>query len=91
MRGGFMYARFAWGVAAVLDPLAATERDKLYKTRFLRPGSLEALWTESGLIDVRAQPLTIDMTFSDFDDYWQPLLDAGHTFSKYIGGLPATA
>jgi len=91
MPGGFMYARFAWDIAAVLDPVAATERDKLFQTRFLRPGSLEALWTESGLIEVRGQSLAIDMTFSDFDDYWQPLLDAGQTFSRYFGALPAAA
>ena len=91
MRGGFMYARFAWDIAAVLDPAAATERDKLFQTRFLRPGSLEALWTEIGLVEVRSQSLTIDMTFSDFDDYWQPLLGTGQTFSRYFGALPADA
>jgi SAM-dependent methyltransferase len=89
MRGGFMYARFAWDIAAVLDPGAATERDKLFQTRLLRPGSLEALWTQTGLVDVRGQSLLIDMTFADFDDYWQPLLGAGQTFSKYFGALPA--
>jgi SAM-dependent methyltransferase len=91
MRGGFMYARFAWDIAAALDPFAATERDKLFQTRFLRPDGLEALWTEIGLIEVRGQSLAIDMTFSDFDDYWQPLLGAGQTFSKYFGALPAAA
>jgi SAM-dependent methyltransferase len=91
MRGGFMYARFAWDIAAALDPVAATERDKLFKTRFLRPGSLEALWTELGLIEVHGQSLAIDMTFSDFDDYWQPLLGTGQTFGKYFGALPAAA
>lgn len=91
MRGGFMYARFAWDIAAALDPVAATERDKLFQTRFLRPGSLEALWKEIGLVEVRGQSLAIDMTFSDFDDYWQPLLGTGQTFSKYFGALPAGA
>ena len=90
-RGGFMYTRLAWDIAAALDPVAATERDRLLQTRFLRPGSLEALWTETGLVDVRGQSLAIDMTFSDFDDYWQPLLDTGQTFSKYFAALPAAA
>jgi SAM-dependent methyltransferase len=89
MRGGFVYARFAWDIAAALDPVAATERAKLFGTRFLRPGSLETLWTETGLTDVRGQSLAIDMTFSDFDDYWQPLLGTGQTFSKYFGALSA--
>ena len=91
MRGGFMYARFAWDIAAALDADAAAERDKLFRTRFLRPGSLEALWAEVGLVDVRGQPLAIDMTFSDFDDYWQPLIAAGQTFSKYFGTLSTAA
>ena len=57
----------------------------------LRPGSLEGLWTEVGLVDVRGQSLAIDMTFSDFDDYWQPLLGSGQTFSKYFDTLPEAA
>ncbi len=91
MRGGFMYARFAWDIAAALDADAAAERDKLFKTRFLRPGSLEALWGDTGLADVQGESLAIDMTFSDFDDYWQPLIAAGQTFSKYYGTLSAAA
>jgi SAM-dependent methyltransferase len=91
MRGGFMYARFAWDIAAVLDPAAAAERDKLFRTSFLRPGSLECLWMEIGFVEVRGRSLAIDMTFSDFDDYWQPLLATGQTFSKYFGTLSAAA
>jgi SAM-dependent methyltransferase len=91
MRGGFMYARFAWDIAAVLDPAAAAERDNLFQTSFLRPGSLEGLWMGSGFVEVRSRSLAVDMTFSDFDDYWQPLLGAGQTFSKYFGTLSAPA
>lgn len=90
-RGGFMYSRLAWDIAAVLDPAAALQRDRLLQARFLRPGRLEALWTASGLVDVRAASLAIDMTFADFDDYWQPLLGAGQGFSRYYAGLPAAA
>src|SRR5512147_1271602 len=57
MRGGFMYARFAWDIAAALDPAAAAERDKLFRTPFLRPGSLEALWMETGFVGVRRASL----------------------------------
>jgi SAM-dependent methyltransferase len=91
MRGGFMYARFAWDIAAALDPAAAAERDKLFRTAFLGPGSLEALWTETGFAGVRGASLAIDMAFSDFDDYWRPLLQTGQTFSKYFDALPAAA
>jgi hypothetical protein len=49
------------------------------------------LWTQTGLVDVRGQSLAIDMTFADFDDYWQPLLGTGQTFSRYFGALPAAA
>jgi SAM-dependent methyltransferase len=91
MRGGFMYARFAWDIAAVLDPAAAAERDKLFRTSFLRPGSLEDSWMETGFVDVRGRSLAIDMTFSNFEDYWQPLLGSGQTFSKYFATLSAAA
>ncbi len=91
MRGGFMYARFAWDIAAALDPAAAGERDKLFRTSFLRPGSLEALWRAIGFVEVRAGSLAIDMTFSEFADYWQPLLGASQTFSRYFDTLSAPA
>jgi SAM-dependent methyltransferase len=90
-RGGFAYTRLAWDIAAALDPIAATERDKLLRTRFLRPGSLETLWTQSGLVDIRCRSLAMDMTFADFNDYWRPLLDAGQGFSRYFGALSAAA
>jgi hypothetical protein len=40
---------------------------------------------------VRGGSLAIDMTFSSFDDYWQPLLGAGQTFGKYFDTLPPAA
>jgi hypothetical protein len=46
---------------------------------------------EAGFVDVRGESLALDMTFSGFDDYWQPLLAAGQTFGKYFGALPAAA
>ncbi len=88
MRGGLMYARFAWDIAAALDPVAAQKRDALLRTPFLRPGSLEALWREAGLADVRAASLAVDVTYDDFDDYWQPLSENGQTFSQYYTALP---
>ena len=49
------------------------------------------MWVEIGFVEVRGRPLAIDMTFSDFDDYWQPLLGTGQTFSKYFGTFSAAA
>jgi len=91
MRGGFMFARFAWDLAAALDPAAARERDELFHTRFLRPGSLEALWHEAGLAEVRGGALAVDLAYADFDDYWQPVVGNGQAFARYFAALPDAA
>jgi hypothetical protein len=91
MRGGFMFARFAWGVAAALDPAAASERDALLGTPLLRPGSLEAQRREAGLADVRATALAIGVTYADFAAYREPLAASGQAFSRCLRALPDAA
>jgi SAM-dependent methyltransferase len=91
MRGGFVYARLPWDVAAARDPAAAGERDRQLRTRFLRPGSLAALWSDAGLADIRTASLAVDITYADFADFWEPLLASGQTFARYLGALAAPA
>lgn len=88
LRGGFAYSRFAWDIASAQDAAATAERDALFGTPFLRPGSLAALWADAGLADVRSAALHIDMTYADFADYWQPLTASGQTFARYFAALP---
>ena len=47
-------------------------------------GALADLWLAHGLRDVDEQPLTIDMAFTSFDDYWQPFLRGQGPAGGYV-------
>ena len=90
-RGGFMYTRFAWDIAAAMDPASAKERDALLRSPFLRPDGLANLWRDAGLVGIRTVSLGIEIAFECFDDYWQTLIGGGQTFSRHFNALPALA
>src|SRR5262249_43129916 len=69
---GMQMLRTFWDAAVALDPAAAT-RDERHMPLCMR-GTLTGQWRTHGLQDVDEQPLTIDMAFESFDDYWQPFL-----------------
>ena len=66
---GMTMLKTFWDVVDELDrgPKPAEEPNPL-----LGPQSLQQLWQDAGLVDIRFQPLVIDMKFASFDDYWQP-------------------
>ena len=72
--GGLVYQRIFWDTAAVLDPAAATARDKLFSHPLAAPGGLEKLWQSAALDSIESASFTIRMDYVNFDDYWQPLL-----------------
>lgn len=49
--------------------------------------TLAELWHAHGLRDVDEQPLTIDMAFSSFDDYWQPFCRGQGPAGVYVASL----
>jgi len=44
-----------------------------------------------GLQDVDEQPLTIEMKFASFDDYWQPFLCGQGPAGVYVSSLAESA
>jgi hypothetical protein len=54
-------------------------------------GALAELWRSHGLRDVDEQPLTIDMAFASFDDYWQPFLCGQGPAGAYVASLDVSA
>ena len=54
-----------------LDPAVAARDER--NMPLCRRGELAALWREHGLAQVE-EPLTIRMSFSSFEDYWEPFL-----------------
>ena len=52
------------------------------------PEGLVELWRGAGVHALERGSLTIRMDFSDFEDYWQPLLGGQGPFGAYVAGLP---
>jgi SAM-dependent methyltransferase len=70
---GMEMLRTFWDEAIALRP-DHEARDERHM-RLCRPGELAALFSGRGLQDVVGRALTIETTFSSFDDYWSPFCE----------------
>ena len=86
-RGGLVYQRLLWDTAAGIDPQAAIARDKLFSGALALPDGLSQLFGAAGLVDVQRESITFRMNYSNFDDYWQPLLGGQGPFGTYVATL----
>ena len=86
---GMQMLRTFWDAAVALDP-AAAPRDERHMPLCTR-GALADLWRTHGLHDVDEQPLTIEMAFESFDDYWQPFLCGQGPAGVYVSSLAESA
>ena len=86
---GMQMLRTFWDAAVALDP-DATPRDERHMP-LCTHGALAELWRMHGLQDVDEQPLTIEMKFASFDDYWQPFLCGQGPAGVYVSSLAKSA
>ena len=86
---GMQMLRTFWDAAVALDPDAAP-RDERHMP-LCTHGALAELWRIHGLQDVDEQPLTIEMKFASFDDYWQPFLCGQGPAGVYVSSLAESA
>jgi SAM-dependent methyltransferase len=86
---GMQMLRTFWDAAVALDP-DATPRDERHMP-LCTHGALAELWRMHGLQDVDEQPLTIEMKFASFDDYWQPFLCGQGPAGVYVSSLAESA
>lgn len=86
---GMEMLRTFWDEAVALDPDAA-QRDERHMP-LSGGGELSALWRKAGLHDVEEAPLAIDMTFTSFDNYWQPFLGGQGPAGGYVAALDESA
>ncbi len=86
-RVGLVYQRMLWDTVASIDPVAATTRDRIFSAPLGLPDGMVDLWRAAGLEDVTRSSLTIRMDFSDFADYWEPLLGGQGPVGGYVAGL----
>src|SRR5688572_9317860 len=86
---GMEMLRAFWDAVVALDP-AADARDER-QMPLCRRGELAALWRGGGLAHVDEQPLTIDLVFPSFDDYWMPFLGGQGPAGAYAASLSGPA
>jgi SAM-dependent methyltransferase len=86
---GMEMLRFFWDEAVALDP-AAGPKDERHMP-LCRPGELAELWTAQRLLDVREEPLDIELRFSTFEDFWSPFVEGQGPAGAYVASLPEAA
>lgn len=84
--GGMQFLRYFWHSAGALDP-AAAPLDEGHRFPLCRQGALSDLFRESGLLEVRCEPVTIDTPFASFEDYWRPFLGGTGPAPSYVASL----
>jgi SAM-dependent methyltransferase len=82
---GMQMLRFFWDEAVALDP-AIEPRDERHM-KLSQQGALAALWRNAGLINVKEEPLSIDQTYSSFNDYWEPFTKGAGPGGAYVVAL----
>ncbi|HTQ48593.1 MAG TPA: class I SAM-dependent methyltransferase [Polyangiaceae bacterium] len=86
---GMEMLRHFWDAAVAFDAGAAERHEA--RMPLCRAGELRALWAESGLTDVREQPLEVATRFASFADYWEPFLAGVGPAGAYAAALPPAA
>jgi hypothetical protein len=74
--------RTFWDAAIHTDP----EAEKLDERHMplCRAGEMSSLWRQSGLENVREQPIDIRMRFESLADYWDPFLLGQGPAGSYV-------
>ncbi len=85
-REGHIMSSTYWEEAVKLDPSAEGSAEKLSTPYY--EGKLADQWRKHGFKDVVETPITIQMEFKSFDDYWNPLLTGTGPAGVYTVGLP---
>ncbi len=86
--GGMRMMRAFWDAAVELNP-EAMQHDEGHRFPIARPDALRGCFLGAGLQQVELLPMDVEMTFEDFDDYWQPFLGGQAPAPAYAMSLPA--
>ena len=83
---GMGFLRHFWDAAIAIEP-RATELDEGRRFPICDPKALETLFTEAGLQEARSAPVSIPTSFSDFEDFWRPLLGGTGPAPSFVSDL----
>ena len=84
--GRMEFLRYFWDSAAAIDSNAC-ELDEGRRFPICRPDALEALFRDGGLHRVACQSIEITTRFSDFADFWTPLLGGTGPAPSFVASL----
>jgi ubiquinone/menaquinone biosynthesis C-methylase UbiE len=87
LRGGLVFGRMFWDIAAILDPNAVDLRAKALSRPITHQGGIAGAFKAAGLRDVQETALTIAMNFAGFEDFWAPFEGRESAFAAYVAGL----
>jgi hypothetical protein len=87
--GIFVEGSSTSGYSGIRPPvlIRARGRDRLFSTPLALPGGLVELFGQAGLDQIQQSSITVRMEYSDFSDYWQPLLGGQGPVGMYLVGL----
>jgi SAM-dependent methyltransferase len=75
-----------WNAAETIDPEARAEGRTM---PYIDPDSLRELWRRAALSDIDTAALVVEVTYADFDDYWEPFLTGAGVGGQYCVSLDA--
>jgi SAM-dependent methyltransferase len=85
--GGMPHQRMYWDTAAMLDPAGAEARAASFSRPMTRKGDLAGAFARVGLHDITESSATIWMDFTDFEDFWGPIIGGEGSLGKYATSL----
>jgi SAM-dependent methyltransferase len=88
--GGMPSWRLFWNTILALEPEAAGGGVAPAKRPMTGEGELRAAFEIAGFARVADTMLTIRMDYTNFDDFWHPMVSGQGTFGKFFDGLPET-
>ena len=83
--GGMQMLRFFWDEAVAVDPTIEPKDERHMKLS--HQGELSSLWRRAGLSNVKEEPLSIEQTYSSFNDYWEPFTQGAGPGGAYVVSL----
>jgi SAM-dependent methyltransferase len=82
--GGMTMLRTFWDAALALDPAAPDEARTMH---FNDQDKLRELWLRVGLEALETDALVVEVSYRDFDDYWEPFLGGVGPAGAYCSSL----
>jgi ubiquinone/menaquinone biosynthesis C-methylase UbiE len=82
---GMQMLRFFWDEAVAFDPAIEPKDERHMKLS--HQGQLGDLWKQTGLLNIKEEPLTIEQAYSSFKDYWEPFTKGAGPGGAYVVSL----